>query len=179
MNYTHELPSGWGKLVTSFNGAWLQHTTLTPYPGAPSYDCAGLFGATCETGLSGSVNPRWRHNLRLSWDTPWNLLFSAQWRFIGPTSFDNNSSNPLLANLEEGDYDPYNARIPGYSYLDLAAIWHVEQHLELRAGVNNVLDKDPPVVPEADISSNSGAANSYLAYDTLGRNIYVAFTAKF
>jgi iron complex outermembrane receptor protein len=179
MNYTHELPSGWGKLVTSFNGAWLQHTTLTPYPGAPSYDCAGLFGATCETGLSGSVNPRWRHNLRLSWDTPWNLLFSAQWRFIGPTSFDNNSSNPLLANLEEGDYDPYNARIPGYSYLDLAAIWHVQQHLELRAGVNNVLDKDPPVVPEADISSNSGAANSYLAYDTLGRNIYVAFTAKF
>ena len=179
MNYTHELPSGWGKLVTSFNGAWLQHSTLTPYPGASSYDCAGLFGATCETGLSGSVNPHWRHNLRLSWDTPWNVLFSAQWRFIGPTSFDNNSTNPLLSNLEEGDYDPYNARIPGYSYLDLAAIWHVQQHLELRAGVNNVLDKDPPVVPEADISSNSGAANSYLAYDTLGRNIYVAFTAKF
>jgi hypothetical protein len=45
--------------------------------------------------------------------------------------------------------------------------------------VNNVLDKDPPVIPEADISSNSGAANSYLTYDTLGRTIFVAFTAKF
>ena len=181
MNYSYELPSGWGKLVTSFNGAYLQHTTLTPYPGAPSYDCAGLFGSTCETGLAGSVNPRWRHNMRLSWDTPWNVLFSAQWRFIGPTSFDNNSTNPLLEGNEEGHgvYDPYNARIPGYSYFDLAAVWHVQQHLEIRAGVNNVLDKDPPVIPEADISSNSGAANSYLAYDTLGRTMFVAFTAKF
>ncbi len=99
MNYTHELPSGWGKLVTSFNGAWLQHTTLTPYPGARGATIApGLFGATAaRTGLSGSVNPHWRHNMRLSWDTPWNVLFSVQWRFIGPTSFDNNSSNPLLA----------------------------------------------------------------------------------
>jgi iron complex outermembrane receptor protein len=179
LNYSYELPSGWGKLVTSFNGAYLEHTTLTPYPGASSYDCAGLFGSTCETGLSGSVNPRWRHNMRVSWDTPWNVLFSAQWRFIGPTGFDNNSSNPQITNLEEGQYDSYNARIPGYSYFDLAAVWHVQQHLEIRAGVNNVLDKDPPIIPEADISSNSGAANSYLAYDTLGRTIFVAFTAKF
>jgi outer membrane receptor protein involved in Fe transport len=179
MNYTYDLSSGWGKIVTSLNGSWLQHSTFTPYPGAPSYDCAGLFGSTCETGLSGSVNPTWRHNMRIGWDTPWNVLFSLQWRFIGPTSFDNNSSNPQLANVEEGAYDPYNARIPGYSYIDLAAIWHVQQHLEIRAGVNNVLDKDPPVVPEADISGNSGAANTFSAYDTLGRDIYVAFTAKF
>ena len=119
--------------------------------------------------------------MRVSWETPWNLLFSAQWRFFGPTSFDNNSTNPLLAGNEEGHgiYDPYTARITGYSYFDLAAVWHAQQHLEIRAGVNNVLDKDPPVIPEADISANSGAANSYLAYDTLGRQLFVAFTAKF
>jgi iron complex outermembrane recepter protein len=33
------------------------------------------------------------------------------------------------------------------SYLDLSAIWTLNKNLELRAGVNNVLDRDPPVVP--------------------------------
>jgi iron complex outermembrane receptor protein len=179
VNDKYELPSGWGSIVTAFNGSWLQHSTFTPYPGAPSYDCAGLFGSTCSTGLSGSVNPIWRHNLRVGWETPWNVLFSLQWRFIGPTSFDNNSSNPLLKNVEEGAYDPYNARIPGYSYIDLAAVWHVQKNIEVRVGCNNLLDKDPPVLPEADIAGNGGGANSFPTYDLLGRDIYMAFTAKF
>jgi outer membrane receptor protein involved in Fe transport len=186
MNYKYELASGWGSIVTGFNGSWLQHSTFTPYPGGPSYDCAGLFGSTCSTGLSGSVNPHWRHNLRIGWETPWNVLLSAQWRFIGPTSFDNNSTNPLLAGVEENGagngppyYDPYNARIPGYSYLDIAAVWHVQRNIELRAGCNNLFDKDPPVLPEEDIAGTGGGANSFPTYDLLGRNIYMAFTAKF
>jgi hypothetical protein len=45
--------------------------------------------------------------------------------------------------------------------------------------VNKVLDKDPPVLPEADISGNADPSNSFQTYDLLGRNMYVAFTAKF
>jgi iron complex outermembrane recepter protein len=181
MNYKHALPAGWGSLSAALNGAYLLTDALTPFPGAGSFDCAGLFGTTCENG---SVNPHWRHNLRVTWDTPWNVLLSAQWRFIGPTSFDNNSTNPLLAGAEEQPnvvpfYDQYNARIPGYSYLDLTAVWHALSNLELRAGVSNALDKDPPLIPSGDITGNSGAANSYPTYDYLGRQIFVAFTAKF
>ena len=50
VNDKWQIPSGWGSLVTAFNGAWLQHSTNTPYPGAPTFDCAGLFGNTCATG---------------------------------------------------------------------------------------------------------------------------------
>jgi outer membrane receptor protein involved in Fe transport len=125
------------------------------------------------------VNPRWRHNLRVTWDTPWNLLLSGQWRFIGGTAFDNNSSQQLLQNQEEGAYDPLNARIPSVSYLDLSATWKFLPGMEVRAGVNNVFDKDPPFVPSADISSASGNVNSYPTYDLLGRELFVAFTAKF
>jgi iron complex outermembrane receptor protein len=184
-NYRVNLPGNWGSIATTFNGAYLLHDIQTPYPGSGSYDCAGLFGDTCQQG---SVNPHWRHNMRVSWDTPWNLLLSMQWRFIGPTSFDNNSTNPLLAGAEEGPegpgapppyYDQYNARIPGYSYFDLTAVWHAMTNLELRAGVNNVLDKDPPLVPSGDITGNAGASNSWGAYDLLGRQLFVAFTAKF
>ena len=184
-SYRYTLPAGWGSLSATLNGAYLLHDMLTPFPGSGSYDCAGLFGSSCQNG---SVNPHWRHNLRLTWDTPWQVLLSAQWRFIGPTTFDNNSSNPLLQGVESlangtnesfPYYDQYNARIPGYSYLDLTAVWHALPNLELRAGVTNLLDKDPPVVPSADITGNSGPANSYPTYDYLGRQLFVAFTAKF
>ncbi len=178
-NYRHALPGNWGSLSAAFNGAYLWHSIETPYPGSGSFDCAGLFGSTCNSTTQGSVNPRWRHNLRVTWETPLDVLLSAQWRFIGPSLFDNNSNNPLLHFAEEGAYDQYNARIPGYSYLDLTAVWRVMKQLELRVGVNNVLDKDPPLVPSADITANSGPANSFAAYDYLGREVFMAFTLKF
>ena len=179
LNYRHALPGKWGSISTSLNGAYLWHQTSTPYPGSPTFDCAGLFGSTCNSITQGSVNPRWRHNLRVTWETPLEVTLSALWRFIGPTTFDNNSSNPVLNFAEEGAYDYYNARIPGYSYLDLTAAWHALSQLEVRAGVSNVFDKDPPIVPSSDISGNSGPANSWPAYDYLGRQIFISFTAKF
>jgi iron complex outermembrane receptor protein len=185
VNYRLTLPPGLGSFSTALNGTYLLHSTVTPFPGSGSYDCAGLFGNSCANG---SVNPHWRHNLRLTWETPWNVLASLQWRFIGPTSFDNNSTNPLLQGAEEAPnaaiepapyYDQYNARIPGYSYLDMTVLWHALSNLDLRAGVTNLLDKDPPLIPSGDITGNAGPANSWGTYDYLGRQMFVAFTAKF
>jgi iron complex outermembrane recepter protein len=176
LNYRHDLPSGWGSLSAALVGTYLQHDTVTPYSGSGSYDCAGLFGSSCANG---SVNPTWRHNLRATWETPWHLLLSAQWRFIGYSSFDNNSTNPLLQGAENGAYNAYNARIANYSYLDVITTWHPLTNVEIRVGVNNLLDKDPPLIPSSDISGNSGPANSYPTYDYLGREVFFAFTAKF
>jgi iron complex outermembrane recepter protein len=175
-NYHWPLANGLGTLTASLSGSWNQHNSISPYAGAPSYDCAGLFGATC---LNGSVNPAWRHNLRVNWDSPWNVLLSAQWRFIGHSSFDNNSSQPLLQNQEEGFFDPVVTHIPNYSYLDLSAIWRATSTLELRAGINNVFDKDPPFIPSGDISGTAGGLNTYPTYDLLGREVFVAFRARF
>jgi len=175
-NYRWSLADGWGTLTASLSGTWLQHESATPYAGAPSYDCAGLFGNTC---LNGSVSPSWRHNLRVNWETPWKLLLSAQWRFIGRTSFDNNSTQPLLQNQEEGFYDPVITRIPNYSYLDVSAILTVTSRVQLRAGINNVFDKDPPFLPWGDISGQAGGLNTFPTYDILGREIFVAFRATF
>jgi outer membrane receptor protein involved in Fe transport len=175
-NYRWPLANGWGTLNASLTGSWNQHNSFSPYQGAPSSDCAGLFGNTC---LNGSVNPAWRHNLRLNWDTPWRVLLSAQWRFIGRSSFDNNSTQPLLQNQEEGFFDPVVTHIPNYSYLDLSAIWQATRSIEMRAGINNVLDKDPPFIPSGDISGSAGGLNTFPVYDLLGRDIFVAFRARF
>jgi outer membrane receptor protein involved in Fe transport len=49
--------------------------------------------------------------------------------------------------------------------------------VQIRGGVNNLLDKDPPVVT-SEITAG-GAANTYETYDLLGRQVYLAVTAKF
>jgi outer membrane receptor protein involved in Fe transport len=175
-NYRQPLPGRWGAVTASLNGSWLQHNSATPYRSAPSYDCAGLFGLTC---LNGSVNPVWRHNLRVTWETPWNLQLSAQWRFIGRTGFDNNSTQTALQFQEEGFLDPVLTHVPSYSYLDLAANWAVTGHVQVRAGVNNVFDKDPPFLPMADISFTAAPLNTFPAYDILGRECFVALRATF
>jgi iron complex outermembrane recepter protein len=171
--FRQPLPGNWGSLNLSLNGTWQQHNASTPYRSAPSYDCAGLFGNTC---LNGSVIPRWRHNLRVTWELPARAHLSAQWRFIGHTGFDNNSAQALLQNQEEGRYDPAVTHIPNYSYLDLAATWEATRHLQVRLGVNNVLDRDPPVLPE-EVSAQAGQINTFPVYDVLGRNFFLGLRA--
>jgi iron complex outermembrane receptor protein len=163
----------WGTLTTNFSGAYLQHDTTTPFIGLHTFDCAGLFGNTC----SSAVNPRWRHNLRISWELPWTkLMLSAYWRYIGKASVDNNSGDPSLHFKEIGSFD-FADHIPSISYLDLSAVWDITPKFELRAGVNNLFDKDPPIVAQ-DVNLGT-TPNSFPTYDFLGREIFFGFKAHF
>ena len=169
----YKLPlDGFGTLLFSLSGTYLLHNYTTPSPQSLTYDCSGLFGSTCET-----LNPKWRQNLRVTWSTPWEVEVSALWRYLGKVSLDNNSYYPSLAYAEFGAYNYFNAQIPAYNYLDLSVSWNVMKQVQLRAGVNNLFDKNPPIVT-SEITAG-GQANTYETYDTLGRQLYAAFTAKF
>ncbi len=168
----YKLPLGrLGALLFGLNGSYLQHFESTPLAGEHTYDCAGLFGFTCQT-----VNPRWRHIFRTTWQLPGSVDVAATWRYIGTVANDNNDNDPTLHYAVYGAYTHQPAVIGSYSYLDLAATWHVVDNFELRGGINNLTDKDPPVVP---FFIQPGGANAYSAYDQLGRQLFVAFTAKF
>jgi iron complex outermembrane recepter protein len=171
--YTQDLPPGFGNVHFDMNGTWLQHTITTPVPGGPSYDCVGLFGFTCQT-----VNPRWHHILRTTWNTPWDVSASLTWRYIGAVGQDADTGNPLLENPNY-KYDEYNARIGSFSWMDLEATWHPTKILTVRAGANNVLDKNPPLLVAQTGIIAGGNANTSDAYDMFGRQLFVAFTAKF
>lgn len=172
VNYELGLPPGFGDLAFGLNGTYLLHNETTPLPGSPTYDCAGLFGFTCQT-----VNPRWRHLMRSTWETPWHVSASLTWRYIGAVSQDNDSSDSTLHFSTFNGYDYVNARIPAFNYLDLEATWNVNEIVQIRAGANNLLDKDPPLV-NTDIVAG-GAANTYSTYDLFGRQLFLAFTARF
>ncbi len=157
--YTQDLPEGFGNVHFDMNGTWLQHSVTTPVPGGASYDCAGLFGLTCQT-----VNPRWHHILRTTWNTPWQVSASLTWRYFGAVSQDADTGNPLLANTNY-DYDAYNARIGSFSWMDVEATWHPTKILTVRAGANNVFDRDPPLLVAQTGIVAGGNANTSDAYD--------------
>jgi outer membrane receptor protein involved in Fe transport len=165
---------GLGRLRLLLNGAYLLSKDSTPVAGGGSYDCTGLFGDTCQT-----VNPKWRHNLRAAWELPSNLILAATWRFSSSVNLDNNDPNPLLYGVggQLGAPIQFSARLPAVSYLDLSTTWAYTDHLKIRAGINNVFDKDPPLVPNEIIAG--GAPNYYEFYDGLGRQVFAGVTLTF
>jgi outer membrane receptor protein involved in Fe transport len=166
-------------LSFALNGAYLHTAKTTPLPGAHTYDCAGLYGSTCQT-----VNPRWRHNLRTTWQTPWNFDVALTWRYVGSVALDNNDSDPTLSGAEHRDpetgeppYKAFGAEFPTYSYFDLAGTWNATEDIQVRLGINNMLDKDPPLGTVEVVGG--GAANTYSTYDIMGRQVFMSVTAKF
>ncbi len=170
--YTLDLGDSGHSLTATLNGAWLEEAIATPVRGGGSYDCAGLYGTICQT-----VNPRWRHNVRLTWSSPWNLDLSLQWRYIGSTELDQNDSDPDLQFALWGEFDEFNAELSDMNYLDLSAIYELTDSVTLRAGITNLLDEDPPIVGTE--IAGTGSANTYPTYDTLGRQVFLGATARF
>jgi len=169
-NYRVPLPR-FGTLSFNFNGTRLAEYVVEPLPGLGDYDCDGRYGIVCGQPL-----PKWRHKFRATWETPWEVSLSAQWRYLGAVSVDASSSSPLLSS---GTVYPVDSHIAAYSYLDFTALWHLKNY-DFRVGVNNVLDKGPPPLG-AGVGSGPGYASSIYGsvYDAMGRYIFAGITANF
>jgi outer membrane receptor protein involved in Fe transport len=172
-----------GSLSGNFVGTWLEKLETTSLKGGTAADCAGLYGATCS-GLGGSINPnpQWRHKLRLTWNTPYemgwfgNLALGLQWRYFGEVKVDRSSSNAQLA----GPFAATDAKLGSRNYLDLLATFKVKDNYSFRVGVNNVLDQDPPLTGANSCPAGPCNQNVYAQmYDSLGRFIFVGVTADF
>ena len=115
--------------------------------------------------------------------SPWNASFSADWRFIGGTALDFNNLNQF--DLQNGFKDtlPSDSKIGDYSYLDLSVNWRIREHFGLRAGVNNVLDVQPPLLDSNSYGISAppfGNGNTFpQVYDPLGRVFFLGLTADF
>ena len=70
-----------------------------------------------------------------------------------------------------------NPILPDFHYFDLSGSWKVNDLVSLRAGMNNVFDKDPPLINSSYVGT--GLPNTYPTYDLLGRHLFVGVTANF
>jgi iron complex outermembrane receptor protein len=182
INYRQPLPA-LGSLIFNLEGTRLINLGTQPLTGGPAYDCAGYFGSTC-----GAPNAKWRHVFNTTWATPWSGFdFTVRWRFLSGADSEQISPNPQLA----GNALPLTQHIKPYSYLDLSADIALYKMFKLQVGVNNALDKDPPIItsgnstfpsdcPTITLLGSSCNGNTFPGtYDSLGRFLFARVTAQF
>jgi outer membrane receptor protein involved in Fe transport len=164
-----------GKLDFVLTGTYTHDFMTAPIQGGPSFNCEGHWGSTCGAPL-----PSWRHVFTTDWGTPWwGLDLTARWRYIGSSSVDRSSTDPQL----NAAYYTATAHIPAYSYFDLSASMPLGNNFSARVGVNNITDKNPPLILNGSLSdcpNTSCNNNTWVGtYDTLGRYIFFQLQAQF
>ncbi|MDB6046015.1 MAG: TonB-dependent receptor [Gammaproteobacteria bacterium] len=174
-NYVLNLASA-GSLSFAFAGSVALDNVITTVPGLPAVDCTGYYGATCTGEGPTSPIPTWRHKLRTTWQLPNGFEASLNWRHIGHLKSEQLSPNPQLAT---GTAYPIDATVPAYDYFDLDVGFDLGSHVSVRLGVDNLLDKQPPLV---GFNLNPLLVNGNMLasmYDTYGRYLFVGLTAKY
>jgi outer membrane receptor protein involved in Fe transport len=190
LSYGFDIGSA-GKIRTNLVGTYIDEYIVTPISADPStkYNCAGLYGDTCSGGAS-TANPifRWRHTLRTTWSTPWQGLdVTASWRYFSAMKLDALSPQANLsaflatgATVANGGISSTDAGIKAFNYLDLSAAVKLADKMTFRVGVNNVFDKDPPVIGGSNLPGVAGNGNTFpQVYDALGRFIFGQLTVQF
>lgn len=120
----------------------------------PVLDCKGFYGTSCDP-IS---------DLRWIQRTTWNfddLTVSLLWRHISDVEVERPEAALRFEEFR---------RIGSYNYFDLYAAYQVTENIRFTLGIDNMFDKDPPVLGNdiGDTSSNSG--NTFPSnYDPLGR----------
>ena len=135
------------------------------------YDCAGLFGGPC------GMQPRWKHSARATWDTRNAISVSLQWRRVGGVKLA--ALDPKF-NMTD-DVSPGHTKLRAQDYFDLSTLVRVHKGINLRLGVNNLLDWQPPLVI-GNTAAGDGPFNSNTYpewYDVLGRYVFASIAVAF
>ena len=174
VNYLYPLPAWSGRDLGSASvrmiGTYLMTYRTVTEPGALPYDCAGFYGFGC-----GDPAPRWRHTLDTTWKTPWDFDVSVAWRYVSAVKVSGASTNPILAS----NFDPVDYRLGPRSYIDMSLDWRIDDRWEVRAGVRNLFDIDPPIVGNDFLAGIANNSNTYPGvYDALGRWLFTGLTAR-
>lgn len=172
--YSSALPGQVGNLNLDFNGSLATAIAASDAIGRPFRDCVGYFALTC-----GGPTPRWTHYLRATYSTPAReLSVSGGWRHVAGSLNAGNSGDPTLG-ASNATIVPSFARIPTYDYFDLQAAVAITKSFELRATINNLFNRRPPILPDASNYSGSFSNSFPGYYDVLGRELQIGFTARF
>ncbi len=163
---------GNNKLRWQFVGTYLDKYVFQPLTNGFSYDCAGFYGITC-----GNPNPTFRFNTNLKFTTASDFAVTLRWRHLGKVTVDTLSTDVDLAS--PGAAPTIDEKLPAANYFDLLFALPVRDNATFRIGINNVFDKDPPLVSQASLGGFGNGNVFPGTYDQLGRYIFVNLTADF
>jgi iron complex outermembrane recepter protein len=196
MNYRTDL--GFAQLNMNFAGNYTLNSQFRSREGGLLRECVGLFSVNCgiNTGLTvGSLQPKfsWNQRTTLSFE---GVDISLLWRHISAFQYEGNLSNSLARGFPNSARQLFNGtitgagplvgrrvnfnRIPAYDYFDLTTRFDVTENLELTLSVQNLFDKQPPVVGSSAGSTAFNGGNTFPStYDTAGRRYAATVRIKY
>jgi outer membrane receptor protein involved in Fe transport len=168
-----------GTFALSFSGTITTKLERQFAPGTTTWSCLGYHGFNC-----GDPTPKWRHVAGINWNLPWlPASLGVTWRYTGGTKVSKLSSSTVLAARPtevSPDTYPLIARLPAYSYIDMAANVKLTDNVTVRFNAQNLFDKDPPLIGAGQYGDIGQYMNTYPAWYTVrGRTVRVGLTARF
>jgi iron complex outermembrane receptor protein len=131
----HSERGAWGRFGINLSGTWVLKYDRQFGPSEPYRSNLGVF-------LNDQVIQKWRHRVNFEWDN-------------GPVTLTLANQYSSSYNDQNTTYDPFTDtllppnRVKSYSLWDLTGSWAIGKNLKLRAGILNLLDKDPPFSNQA------------------------------
>jgi outer membrane receptor protein involved in Fe transport len=161
-----------GRLGFNLVGTWVSEAMTQLVPDTEAFDCVGLYGANC-----GVPTPEWRHSFRTTWNTPWHGIdVGVNWRYFDPVKLEKTDDNLFIT----GPVPATDAYHGSRSYIDATAAVTFADRYTIRLGANNLFDRDPPLVGQANCPAGPCNGNTWAQlYDVLGRQIFATLTMDF
>ncbi|HEY4545679.1 MAG TPA: TonB-dependent receptor [Pedomonas sp.] len=147
-----------------FLGTWVEKWTYQPVTELPDkIDCVGQFGATCDDPI-----PEFRFTSRLTWSTG-PMQLSLRYRWVDKLKDDQ------IKNADTPASDLAKPTLGAHHYFDLAAVYDVNEDVQVSFGVNNLFDNKPPLTGDSQEQANTFPG----LYDVLGRDYFLSATVRF
>ena len=145
----------WGSLrIGSQINSYLKNKTRSDSL-SPEIDCNGYYGTNC------APTSKTRMVTRATW-TYNRITASLRWRYLSGVAIERSQAAKTYAAFRE---------IDSYSYFDLfAGYTFFDDRLNLSLGIENITDKEPPIVGNGAGSTASNSGNTFpSAYSVYGR----------
>jgi iron complex outermembrane recepter protein len=152
-----------GKFYIDSSIGWLNNYKVQLLPGAAFLDYTNISnGSAGEGSVPPRATPRWKALTTFGVRAD-DFSFGLRWRH--QNALDDVSKVNTPTNIAVG--------VPAYDTWDAFASFKVGEGYELRMGVNNLFDRQLPVVASNQTSTDVAQ------YDLIGRSFYVGFKLKF
>jgi len=153
-----------GSLSATLAMSYLREFIVQVAPGDTPVDYKGSTGFDINTG----VQFTWKSVLTVGYAVG-PASFNVRWRHLPSVE---NAARVLSPTAVVAD-------TPAYDEIDLFANYRINDTVTLRGGIENVADKDPPLVGVTPSNTQAGTTDPSGVYDIIGRTFFVGVQAKF
>jgi outer membrane receptor protein involved in Fe transport len=168
VNYRRDI--GFADLSMALNGNWTNSSTFQATPSSINRECVGQMNPDC-----GSLQPKLQWSLRTTLGFE-KVDVSMLWRHIDGFSGDSEAFKGTINGWGNVDF----TKIPSYDYFDLTTRVKITDNLTLTGTVQNLFNKQPPLVGATIGSTAFNSGNTYPStYDTLGRRYAASLKVTF